>query len=256
MVGLHKALKRFTCVSLAMMLILASVVVTSQEVAAVSRTTTRVRCGVGMRNSSGLSISLWNRYDSIRKLRSSSKNLVVGQTYRYNSNSSNSVTLSFYAKKAGNYTIKYDLHNSSGRRYASRTIRVRASGTGSVINGVKVNGKNVLSKNAYSSAHYTTRKKAKVRFSLAPGCKIRRIQVARYNRKGINATKNFKNGKSVTLGTYGYSGSNSGGTSCSPWNSWTRNFYAPTEFRITYRDTFTNTTGTTYFTLYRRATRW
>ena len=239
---------------LAMVLIVGTVFITSSfKVTAVSRVTvpSNTRCGVGMRNSSSITVRLVTKGDYIKNLKSNSKNLVVRQTYRYDA-SNPYVQLQFYAKKKGTYRIRFNVHHANNKKYTSRSIKVHAAGTGGVIASCAINGKNVMNNSYYSSTYYTTKKSGKVRFKLSAGYKISKIDVIKYDQNGNSVPKRFKNGKSIKYGVYGYSYySNSCNYSVS-----NKGFFADTQFRITYKDNYNNTTGTTSFFITRPATRW
>ena len=253
---LRKKLKGFICCTLAIMLVFSGVVATStQEVSAdIIPATSKVRCGVGMKHSNSLFVSFAKKGDSIKKLKSSSKNLVVKQTSVVDSNYSDSrySRLEFYAKKKGQYTITFDIHNANGKKYDSRRIEVSANGTGHVITSAKIDGKNMFTNTHYSNKYYTTKKNGKIKFSMASGCKIQKIEVLMFGKNGNVSTKSFKNGGKVTFGIYGYSYKDQDYS----YTQWSKAFYAETRFNIYFYDSLTNKDRVATYYVLRPASKW
>ena len=270
-----KASKSFLCIILAIMLSISGVIFSPAMEVSASATTQpateylkNVRAGVGMRYSGSVEITLRTKGQTIKKVKSNSKNLVAKQTYRYTSDSSHgsyyyNSDISFYAKKAGKYKISFDIVNANGKKVGkTRTITVRASGTGDVIKSAKIGKQNMLSNPDYNS-YFTTKKSGKVKFTLAKGAKIKKITSSSYDAKGKMITKNFKNGKKANIGTYAYGYDRKDnytyGDYYSNYSNWSRGFYGYTRFEITYTDSYSlnpKQERTTNFYVYRRATKW
>ena len=276
-----KRFKSFICTVLALVLVFGSVVVLPpQEVEATAAAkkpkvsySKNERCGVGMRYRSTASIELTQNGYTVKKIKSSSKDLVVKRTYESkDSNHNNGVktydyytNITFYAKKAGKYKISFDIVKPNGKKSGkTKTITVNAAGTGAVITGAKIGGENMMQETGWSS-HYTTKKKGKVKFNLAKGCKIKNITATTRAKNGKEVTKKFKNGKSITLGTYATK-SNSNYSYESPYSDygynssyWSQGFVASTRFVITYTDSYSTKPKelrTATFDVYRQASKW
>ncbi|MCI8483267.1 MAG: hypothetical protein HFH41_02875 [Lachnospiraceae bacterium] len=222
-----------------------------------------IRCGVGMRKTQTITINMPGKDDKIKNVKvyegsKKTKNLVVKETYRYRYSGTGTTSttypstsnLTFYAKKEGVYKIKFDVYKTKTARRSSHTITVRAKEHGdSIIQGVTLDGQNIWDPyNPYS--HYTTKKSGKLKFTLADGCKIKKITVSYPDKKGKTQYKSIKNGKKVTFGQYGYQYSTS--------SSWGQNMWAGTSISITYTDKY-NQKGVTYYTnytIYTKANKW
>ena len=256
-----KRCKSFICAMLALVMVFGSVVALQpQEVAAATsvQVPSNVRCGVGMQWSGGFYVDFVAKGDYIAKLKSSSKNLVVKVTYAKKSNSDPYAYVTFYAKKKGTYKIKFNVNNGKSKR-TSRTVKVHAAGTNLMIDKVTINGKAVKAQGSALNEHFTTKKNGKVKFTMPKGCKIKKIQVVKYDQNGNSVPKNFKNGKKVTFGTVGESYNNSYPNTYNSYYSydtWGRSMWAVTQFNITYRDSFYNVERTATYKIIRKATRW
>jgi len=255
-----KATKKLLCFFLTCILTCsAGFVLNCQETEAASTVwaPNDVRCGVGLRYSGSASISLVSKSDSIKNLKvyqgkKKTKNLFVRMTYKYKSDSSPYAQLSFYAKKAGNYKIKFDVYKSAKSKRCSRTINVHAKGYGTIISTVSINGKKVTNDYSNYSSYYAGAGSAKVKFSLADGCKIKKIRVSRYDQNGQAKKVSFKNGSKVTFGKYGSSSDND--------YSWQKGMWSTTTFEITYKNKYAqnvdNSESVIYYTIYTKASKW
>lgn len=222
-----------------------------------------VRCDVGMNKSQSVYISMPGKDDRVKNIRvykengkTKTRDLVVKETSRYHYSNSEGMTypstsnLTYYAKKAGVYKIKFDVYKTKKARRSTHTITVRAKENGSsIIQAVTLDGQNIWDPhNTYS--HYTTKKSGKIKFGLADGCKIKKITMSYTDQKGKSHYKTIKNGKKVTFGQYGYQYTST--------TSWNQNMWAGTSFTITYTDKY-NQKGATYstiYTIYTKANKW
>ena len=97
---------------------------------------THARCGVGMRYRGSVTVQMVGHQDTITKLKTS-KNLKAKVTYTttyVDGNSSSAyATISFYAKTKGTHTIKFNVTNNGKGTRTTRTIKVHAYGTGSIV---------------------------------------------------------------------------------------------------------------------------
>lgn len=257
-----KRFKSFICAMLALVMVFGSVVVIQpQEVVAATsvQVPSDVRCGVGMQWAASFRVYLVAKGDKIAKLKSSSKNLVAKVTYNHNNSTNPYADITYYAKKKGTYKLKFDVRTSYNSKRTSRTVKVHAAGTDLMIDKVTINGKAVKAQGYELNEHFTTKKNGKVKFTMPKGCKIKKIQVVKYDQNGNSVPKNFKNGKKVTFGVYGNSTTYN---YTSPYNSyynynyWNRGMWAYTRFNITYRDSFYNAERTVSYFIVRKATRW
>ena len=221
-----------------------------------------VRCGVGMKDGASFRIDLTNKNDKVQKMTvykgssgtTTTTALRCKVTTKYNNGSNCYRTISFYAAKAGIYRIKLAI-KPSGRSLTYRTVTVRATATGlSPIKKVTLNGTQVNSKHNLNY-YYTGKTQGKVKFEMAYGCSMKKIEVTYLDQNGDSYTRKFKNGANIAFGkignSYYYGNDNYDDNSYS--------FYAYTEFKITYTDKFSSSTTneyTTYFTFYRPAAVW
>jgi len=258
MVYLRKTLKRFTCVVLAMMIAFAGIVIMPQEASAAAVTYPKnVRIGTDM-YSQRISVNMVASGDIIKNIKVSSKDLVARRTsyYRGVDRKNTYEIITVYAKKEGKYKLSFDVFKANGKkRGKTRTITIHANNNHRFFRAVRVNNTNVVTDNSNTYSFRTTGKSATVRFGLAEGYKIRKIEVGKPNKKGVVNYKTVKNGQKTTFGTYAYSYYNKGtlGT------SWTKDYWADTYFRITYTDSYSTTPKTRYetnYTISRPATRW
>lgn len=233
-----------------------------------------VRCGIGMANSGYAEIPVASMekkgdvknikvYDS--KGKKKTKDAVVRKTRlrRYSSKDSEGsqsyAELQFYAKKAGKYVVKYDLYENGKKKGKTRQFNIRANGYGKVLSSVVVDKKDIRKYvSGYNpDSYYTTKDKISIKFKVAPGCKIKKIEMLYYDKNGKMKTKKIKNGQKVTLGKYGNSYTN---TSDSSYTTSSKDMWAETTFRITYTDSYdqynTKAKQETYYYVYKKAAKW
>lgn len=257
-----KIIKKLTAAFLTLALLLGCMPLAAVDIQAASiYVPNDRRCGVGPRYYSTADIYLASRTNVIKNIKVYSgkkrtNNLVIKQTYKYKYEYATSpyIRMTFYAKKTGTYKVSFDIYKNSKakRKMASRTMRIHASTFGSVVSKVAVNGKDVIGQNPNNQySYYTSLRSAKVKFSLAKGCRIRSIKVIRRDQNGNDRTYSFSNGKKVSFGTYGIFNDDE--------YSWNRGMWSYTTFRITYRDSYAQDATenrTVDYTFYRRATKW
>lgn len=218
-----------------------------------------VRCGVGEYNRNSVVIPLASNTYTVKNVKAykgktKTTNLVVKKTYTSRSETNPYVGYSVYAKKAGTYTVKYDVYANGKKKGKTKSFTVKASGYGDAISSVTINKKNVTKyvANYQPTSYYTTKNKIKVKFKAASGCKIKKIEMTYYDKNGKEVTKRVKNGSTVTLGKYAESYSY--GTSSG------KSLWASTRFTITYVDKYdqydSKEKQTTSYTVYKRATKW
>ncbi len=219
----------------------------------------KARCGVGMRYSSTVTVNLVASTDTIKNIKvysgtkgsKKTSNLVVKRTYQYKSSYRPYADLTFYAKKAGTYRIKFDVYKSSKSKRTSRTVTVFASGYGSSISKVTLDKTTATSSAANMSSYYTTKSSAKVKFTMAKGLKIKKITASYLDQNGKVKTKTFKNGSKITFGKYGSSSDTD--------YIWQRGMFAYTHFVISYTDSYAQDDSavyTAYYTIYTKASKW
>ena len=258
-----KSFKRFFCALLALVFVFGSVVALPlQEVEASTKLTyqKRVRMGVGPMYSSTVSINFAKPGDKIANLKSSSKNLVVRPTYRYQYGSNGGYTsISLRAKKAGSYKVTFDVRDANNKKIATkRTITVTAKGDGNAISQWTVGKRKLVNGDYYRSHFTTTGKSANVRFTVADkNVKIRKIEVFKYDKNGKSVKSNLKNGKKLTFGTFAYSHNTNGDN----YSSWSKGQWASTTIVVTYTDkrNYVNKASekqTAQFSISRPASKW
>lgn len=218
-----------------------------------------VRCGIGAANSAYVRIPLTAQNGDVKNItvyqgKKKSKKLVVKRTYVSRSETRPYAGLDIYAKKAGKYTVKYNVYANGKKQGKVRQFVVNANGYGGALSSVTVDKKNVKKyiANYYPDTYYTSKSKIKIKFKPAAGVKIKKIEVTYINKKGKEVTKAIKNGQKVTL-------SQNAMYDSSKYN-WSTNIWARTQFTVTYVDKYdqynTKELKTTNFSVYRRAAKW
>lgn len=168
-------------------------------------------------------------YVGIKDVTSSNSNLKIkinGKSYSssydeksYNYGYVDEIYLYAYAKKAGTYTIKYNLiyrdSNSSDLQTEERSIKVIAKEykpfTKVTFAGKSLwYDKNTKSKYIYKTNDFTTKKSGKLVVKAAKGFKINKIEVGTFENKTISAADYFTNEdeyyENTDSTTYTYSG--------------------------------------------------
>lgn len=208
------------------------------------------------------SIWLENDGDRVVNVKSNSSNLIAKKTresfncittkdyvtdkmsteWRYRS-----AYISFFAKKAGNYQVTFDVIKADGTVRCTKTIKVVAKGYGNYVDpvkSIKFAGKDLI--NYYP---FSTRTSGNLKVTMKKGYQLVSIEVGAYNSKGTIVYKKVKNNKKITLAkktvyTHEYTYS-SGGT------KYTYDELFPyTSIKITYKNKKTGETSETYYDLY------
>lgn len=195
-----------------------------------------VRVGVGERYSSYVTIPLASKTDVVKNIKvykgkSKTKNVVLKRVEKSSYETDAYVRYAVRAKKAGNYTVKYNVYADGKKKGKTQKFTVYAQGYGNSISKVTVNKKNITKFiNAYTPSryYYTTKNTVKMKFTPAKGCKIKKVEMIYRDKNGKEVTKKIKNGKKVKLGQYAeaYSSENYSG----------KDLYAETTFKVTYKD--------------------
>lgn len=259
-----KKMKKVLCLLLAAVITVSmGLAVNGQEAQAADKLKApkAMRCGVGQRNSNYVRLPIASKTDVIKNIKvykgkSKSKNLVIKKTYKSLDETNPYVGYSIYAKKAGKYTVKYNVYNGK-KKGKTKKFTVHAKGYGDAIASVSINKKNVTKFNANYypvSSYYTSKSKIKIKFKAAAGCKIKKVTMSYYDKNGKYVTKTIKNGKTVKLGAYGESYSSN--------YSWSKDTYARTEFTVYYVDKYDQydyengeMASDTYY-VYKKAKKW
>ena len=202
--------------------------------------------------------------DTIKNVKSSSKNLVAAYSGRYQDYSKsepagnvNRATISIYAKKAGTYTVSYDVYKKNGKKRASRKIKVFAKGDDPV-KKITFAGKDI--------GGLTKLKQGKLVVKMNSGNTLKKIEIGTNKRKTTKSTgskvietltnyKTVKNGATINLGTkcYYYLGEYGNPTDSEYFYSRSATVTSITEIRITYIDKYTKQAETTTAILERLA---
>ena len=260
---MKRTLKKIVAILLAAVIISASFAPAKEVKADTIKTPTTIRCGVGLRYSGYFSIRLSSAKDKVKKLTvtkggKKTNKLKVKKTYTsLYSNGASYIGYDFYATKAGTYKIKLKIKKGSGGS-TTRTIKVYAYGSGATFKKVTINGKNVINK-YHSYNCFTSKKSGKVKFTLAPGCKITNIKVEKLNQNGDVKTTSFKNGRKVTFGKVGYCNSSNRSSNDYINQYESKGFLSYTKFIITYTDKSdldSTAEHTETFYIYRKASQW
>ncbi len=182
--------------------------------------------GVGYAWSYGSSDTVTVRLDKagdrVTNVRSNSSNLIAQKVYEYTqkNNYNSSATTSYpecyigvFAKKAGKYTVSFDVVDASGNLKCTKTIAVSTNSKTykSGILSIKYAGKD-----AYSYYPYTNVKSGKLSVKMKKGYKLISIERGSYDATGKYVTTPVKNNSKIKLvtkvaykGDYSY---NSSGT--------------------------------------------
>ncbi len=165
-------------------------------------------------------------YLTITDVTSSSSNLKIkvnGDYYKYTDyDGYTSIAIKAYAKKAGTYTIKYNLtyqDDNSVYQKEERSIKVIAKEykpfTKVTFAGKSLwYDKNSASKYIYKTNDFTTKSKGKLVVKAAKGFKINKIEVGTYESKTVSANEYYNSNNTLTnedtdtySTTYSFSGS-------------------------------------------------
>lgn len=258
-----KKAKRILALALALTMTLITLVVapkTEVQAATKVKTPNAVRCGVGLRNATTFQVQLTSKTDKITKYAVYENGKVTNKVkYKVVTSCSDSNNNTFYkiiqvySQKSGKFTMKLTIKTKAGT--TTRKIVIWAYKNGNaIIKSVTLDGTQVNSENN-TSYFYTSKSGGKIKFTLAPGCHIEKIEMIKLDQNGDQMTTKFTNGKKVSLSTRGssYLNTSDGYTYSS------KSFYAYTEFKITYTDSYAldaSTERVTYFDFYRLATEW
>lgn len=146
--------------------------------------------------------------------------------------------VTFFAKKAGKYTVKYDLY-ANGVKAGKGKFTVKAQGYGSsqgIFSSVAVDGKNMkkfIKTHDPRDVYYTKNNKIKIKFKTTPRYNIAKIEMIYRDANGNQVVKRIKNGKKVKLGQY----ANIKATE----NSFQKDTWAETAFKVTFVDKYSQT---------------
>lgn len=221
-----------------------------------------IRIGVGPRYSGTFTIELPKSTDSIKNVKTLKGNKKTTSLkwkidYVYSSSYYNKYTRNFfvYATGTGTYTLKFDVYRGKSK-LTSRSVRIYATKSrDNAIANVTIDGKSVIDSRD-PSCTYTTKSSGKVKFIMAKGIKLVNIDVERRDQNGNYRTVTFaRNGGKVTFGNVGYSYYQKDDYGLSR----SRGYWSYTEFQVQYMDTYSTDPSavyTSYFTVYRKATRW
>lgn len=255
-----KLIKRMTCAFFALLMVITMIAVPTPTLAAETTQAktsvpTKVRVYPQSYDNSAISFDYANAGDKIANLKTSSKNLVARQTYHRTevgtSSDENVAEIGLYAKKAGKYTVSFDIYSEDGSvKRSSHKITVFAKADAPV-SSVKLDGKD-LSEYAYTMVN---KKSAKLSVKMTKGYKLQKIVVRTYDKDGKYVEKAAKNNKKITLGKYPYSYTYSYASSYSNYryNYWKKYLNAPTYIEITYKDKWTKQSETITYMVSRLA---
>ena len=168
-------------------------------------------------------ISLSSPADSIAKVKSSSKNLVVkvSNTYSYERTYSSypelnkkgsGYDISYYAKKKGSYKISFQVLDKDKKVLETKTLKIKATpdAYAGAFKSIQY-GSQYLSKQRLTTTStprlprdntlYTTKKSGKLKVKMNKGYKLDKIEVTTLSKNGISTTKTVKNKKKIKITT-------------------------------------------------------
>ena len=170
-------------------------------------------------------IYLSNPADSIAKVKSSSKNLIVkvSRTYSYeytnssypewNEKYTHNYIISYYAKKKGSYKISFQVLDKDKKVLETKTLKIKATpdAYAGAFKSIQY-GSQYLSKQRLTTTStprlprldntlYTTKKSGKLKVKMNKGYKLDKIEVTTLSKNGISTTKTVKNKKKIKITT-------------------------------------------------------
>lgn len=247
-------MKKLTMFLASLFLCLGFLFCTGMQTEAASSIPSKVRIYSGYASDYGFEVVLPKTGDTIKNLKSSSKNLLVKRTNISDySSGSNSWYIGTLAKKEGTYKVTFDIYRS-GKKVSSKTITVYAKND-SAVKTCKFSAK-------VSSYDLTTAKTSTVKVTMNKGYTLKKIEVGVLSTKKTGDStsseytyKTIKNGGKFTLNTKAYySESTYGSLSSSYYSHYlSDSLTASTPIRITYVDKYTKETATTTYSLCRWA---
>ena len=257
-----KIWKKFTGIALALCMAAAVMAVpNTQAFAKVSVDPKKITIPVGSTYETDIDISYSMGDAKITKIKSSSKNLYVKQTYQYYHDTlyTNSehpygyATLRLYAKKPGKYKVTFQVCNAQGKKVSKHTVQVTAKTVdleyyNPAIKKVTFAGKQDV------FGTMTNKKSGKFKVTMQKGYKLNSIIMRYYDANGNWIEKPIKNNSKVTLSSYSYKYEHDYRSSYNP-SSWyyymSAGFYAETSFRVEYMNKKTKEDSARYYYLYR-----
>ena len=177
----------------------------------------------------------------------------------YESNTEASAEISYYTKKKGDYTVKFDIYNAeTNTKVSSASVKVDVRDD-SPFKKVTVNGKEYM----YADTYLTTKKSVKFKVTMNKGYKLKKLEVGTYSAPKKDSEddesieskmeyKTFKNGGKINLGTRGYYylyeySYTSGNGKTTKYHHLSDSLTAYTSVRITYIDKWTKQETTTTY---------
>lgn len=156
--------------------------------------------------------------DRVVNVKSSSKNLLAKKTrerritrtdvdydYKTAQNITTTTTsyedayISYFAKKAGKYTVTFDVADKDGKVKCTKSITVIARGSSNYTYVSPVKSIKYAGKDLWMHSPYATRTKGKIQVKMNKGYKLVSLEVGKINSKGETVYKKVKNGKNITL---------------------------------------------------------
>ena len=237
---------------------------------------TTISPGVGYNYSSDISkegairVEFDEPGDYIKNIKVKNKNLIAKETGAYvsyskysskyyNSESdvdSNYSTIGLFAKKNLTTTVTFDVYDINNKKKETKSVKVTAkSGTNSITNPLS---SITYAGNPLGYGQVSSKSKGKIKVKMNKNYKLVSIEVGTYTKPNTTTSNNaittknemtykkIKNGGKITLGKYGYYSDSLYALPYSDYKShyFTDYILAPTQIRITYKNTKTKDTGT------------
>ena len=108
-----------------------------------------------------------------------------------------SAYLSFFAKKAGDYKVTFDVVRADGSVKCTKTINVKAVGSHKYVNPIK--SIKYAGKGLYNHYPYTTKTSGKLSVVMKKQYTLKYIEVGKLDKKGQVVYKKVKNNKKISL---------------------------------------------------------
>lgn len=198
----------------------------------------------------------------ITKIKSSSKNLYVKQTfqnyhesqYNWSEHPYGYATLRLYAAKPGKYKVTFQVCNAQGKKVSKHTVKVTAKTMdleyyNPAIKKVTFAGKQDI------FGMLTNKKSGKFKVKMQKGYKLNSITMRYYDANGKWIEQPIKNNAKVTLSPYTYKYENDYRSSYDPgyWSYYMyTGFFAETSFRVEYMNKKTKEISTRTYFIYRK----
>lgn len=219
-------------------------------------------------SSGAIHVKLDDPEDYIGNIKSKNPSLKAKLTYMYcmDGNSDNYATIGLYAKKKLNTVVTFDIFDANGKKKESKSVKVIAK-TATSTTKVPIKSATFAGK-PITYGKVSTKSSGKFKVTMNKGFKLVKLEVGTYsspkkevtgnNSSRISNTmsyKTIKNNAKIQLGKKCYTYQYLSNTADNDYyySSYHTYILAPTQIKVTYKNTKTKVTGVAYYTIYRIA---